>query len=742
MTPDDAADLGSTLTADSLVWQHLFWPSPFREAAATALLRHWAAQKHAPQLILEARSQGNRGTTDVDYLVGSQLRHAQAVRRSVEQLVGGSIVTPFDTDERGDVTTARRLKLTTTDWPLEPVDRVASSRSILSALTAVNTGERLVIQVVLGPRRQPTLPSAEPASSDQTVASKLLHGVLPEKRPNARQALMRKLGQHGFTSVIRIGVEAATAERRKTLLLGLAAAIGTVETAGVHLKLVNEKPGNITTPKSSWSLLMPAQPLSVPEVSHLLAWPVSDHDERFPGQPPLHPKPVRPSTALQSGDRVVATANAPGIHGSIRYGVADAMRHSWIIGPNGTGKSTLLLNLIVQDLEAGRPIVVIEPKDLVTDILARIPAQRKNDVVLLDPLDAAPVGINPLSRMNGATPDGRTPEVVADALFGTFQALYGDSGVGPRSADILRNCLEVLAKRDDASLVMLPLLLSNPGFRRSLTQRVVREDPFAAGPFWQWFDALSPEAVDNKIAPLSNKLRPLLTKQLRAVLAQRNPKFNIRQVLRDNKVLLVPLQKGVIGPESAQLLGAIVLAELWQAIRERAGSPEDTRIPVLVYIDEVQDYLRLPTDLGDALAQARSLRAGFHLSHQYEKQLPTAMLDAFRNNARSRICFQLQAGDAKDMAAGQSVLAPEDFGSLPAHHVYASLMRDNSVQPWASGVTLPPPPITSDPEEIRRLSREAYGQSRDKIEAGFAELLEQVTDGDGTAATRRKRRQS
>ncbi|PSR58689.1 MULTISPECIES: type IV secretory system conjugative DNA transfer family protein [Nocardia] len=721
--------------ADSLVWQHLFWPSPFREASATSLLRHWAAQKHAPQLILEARSDAS----GVEYLVGSQLRHALPIRRSVEQLVGGSVVTPFDADERREMRTARRVKLTATDWPLEPVDRVASSRSILSALTAVNRGERLVIQVILGPRRQPMLPPVEPPAH-QSVASKVWSGLLPDRRPNARQALVRKLGQHGFAAVIRIGVEAGTAERRKSLLLGLAAALGTVETAGVHLKLAGEKAASINQPKSGWSMFMPAQLVSVPELSHLLAWPVSDKDEYFPGQPPLHPRPVRPSDAVQTGERTIATANAPGVTATIGYNVIDSMRHTWVIGPNGTGKSTLLLNLIVQDLEAGRPIVVIEPKDLVADVLSRIPEERKNDIVLLDPLDRAPVGINPLSRSFGGRSDGRTPEVVADSLVGTFQSLYGD--VGPRSLDILRNSLEVLAKRDDASLAMLPLLLTNPGFRRSLTQRVIKEDPFAAGPFWQWFDSLSPEGVDNKIAPLSNKLRPLLTKQLRAVLAQRNPKFNIRQVLTERKVLLVPLQKGVIGPESAQLLGAIVLAELWQAIRERAGTPEESRIPVLVYIDEVQDYLKLPTDLGDALATARSLKAGFHMAHQYEKQMPPAMLDAFRNNARSRITFQLQAGDAKNMAEGQSVLVPQDFGTLPAHHVYASLMRDNSVQPWASGVTLPPPPEISDPEEIRRLSRERYGQPLDEIERGFAELLDQVNGSStsiGGAGARRRR---
>jgi hypothetical protein len=726
-----------TVSAGSLVWQQLFWPQPLTEATAIGLLRHWAAQAHAPQLILEARAD----VTGVEYLIGSQLRHAAAIRRAVEQLVGGAIVTSFDADDREHVVTARRIQLSTNARQLEPADAVASRRSILHALTGVRRSEQLTIQVILGPRQHPKGIPAEPKRDNQLVVSKLLFGTMTDSRPGARQALAHKLGQHAFTATVRLGVQAQTAERRKSLLLGLAAAIGTSESPDVRLSLRQEKADRVNAPRASWSVFAPAQRLTVTEVALLSGWPIADHDEHFPGQPPLHPRPVRPTAALQSGRRVVAEASAPGAGGTIGYDTTDALRHTWVIGPNGVGKSTLLLRLILQDLEADRPVVVIEPKDLIADLLARIPENRRGDIVVLDPFDEAPVGINPLDASHR---HGRSPEVVADSLFGTFKAIWGD-GLGPRSADILRNCLDLLARRDDASLVMLPLLLTNPGFRRRLTRNVMERDPFASGPFWQWFDSLSPEATATTIAPLSNKLRPLLSKPLRDVLAQQHPKFNVRQVLREKKVLLVPLQKGVIGPENAQLLGALVVAELWQAIRERAGTPEGSRDPVMVYIDEVQDYLRLPTDLGDALATARSLGAGFHLAHQYEKQLPPSMLDAFRNNARSRICFQLQAGDAKEMTAGQSVLSVEDFTRLPAHHIYASLVRDNAVQPWASGVTKPAPEATSNPDEIRQLSRQRYGQRREQIDAAFAELLSGASEKDGSddiGGPKPRRRQS
>ena len=704
-----------SLRPGSLVWQLLFFPQPLGETAALGLVRHWAAQRHAPQILLEARAD----RSGVEYLVGSQLRHAGQLKRQIESLIPGALVVPFTPEDRHPARVARRLVLTSRTRPLAPVDREQSVRSVLSAMTGLRPSESLTVQLVLGPRRRPTLPPSRPPRAGQSVTSRLVGGVAPE-HPDARQALIRKLGEHGFRAVVRLAVDAPTEERRKSLLLGLASAVSTVEAASSSLRLASEQPHRVNAPPASWSLFTASQLLNVAEVSYLSAWPITERDDPLPGQPPKHPKPLRPTAAYATGERIIGMASAPGTGTPVGYSVIDSMRHTWMLGPNGTGKSTLLLNLIVQDIAAGRPVVVIEPKDLVRDVLARIPKGRIDDVVLLDPLDEAPVGINPLARALG---DRRSPDLVADTTFGLFEALYGES-LGPRSSDILRYALGALALRDDASLVMLPLLLSNPGFRRSITQTAVKRDPIGAGSFWAWFDALSPEAASTVTAPLSNKLRPLLTPTLRAVLGQTSPRFNVRQVLTENKILLVPLQVGVLGHSAAQLLAAAVLAELWQAIRERVAIPEDSRTPVQVYIDEVQDFLRLPTNLADALATARSLRAGFTLAHQYGAQLPKPMHDAVAANARSRICFQLSAPDARLMTAGQSTLAPEDFMSLPAYAVYAQLVRDNTAQPWVSASTAPPPAETSDPGAVRRSSRERYGQPLDTVEAAFMALVD------------------
>lgn len=743
MNPSEQQEL--PLTADSIVWLQVWFPRPYTEAAAFGVVRHWASQAHAPQIILEARSSVGRDGVTVDYLIGCRLRFMERVRATVETLVPGSMVSHF-LDRRAPVTTARRVEASSAARLLEPADPVASARSVLEALTSVGANEQLVLQLSLGPRQRPQLPPPQPHHPEQSVVSKVLDGIKPAPAADATQALGKKRGQHGFAATLRIGVSAFGDQRRKSLLLGLASALGTLNAPGVHLVLRPDNSKRLNVPGASWvfwPVIGQACHLGVSEVVRLTGWPVSDKEDRFPGQTPLHPKRIRPTPPLLTGDMVLAKANAPGVTGSIGYTITDAMRHTWLLGPNGTGKSTLILNLVVQAMLQNRPVVVIEPKDLVADILSRIPDHRKHDVVLLDPLDDCPVGINVFDRLrSGGT--GSSPEVVADNIFGMFHSLYGDN-LGARSSDILRNCLDVIACRDDASLIMLPLILTNPAFRQRLTRQAMQRDPFASGSFWAWFDGLTPEAAANIVAPLSNKVRPLIDLHLRGVLAQPSPRFNVRQALQQKKALLVPLQSGVVGPEGAALTSAVVLGELWQAIKERAGTPESSREPVLIVIDEVQDFLRVPANLGDALATARSLRAGFVLAHQFERQLPASMLDAFRNNARNRVCFQL-GDDAKDMAAGQSVLAPEDFTSLPAHHVYTRLVRDNTIQPWASGVTLPPPPKTSDPAEIRRLSREQYGRPRAEIEDEFRQLLDEPATShdrparpDGQSRGRRRR---
>lgn len=711
-----------------LVWQEIYWPHSLDATRTANLLRQWATQLHSPQIILEARA-----TKDgIRYLVATQRRHESAVRSDIEQMVPGTIVAA-DITGRGAAAVARRITINQPIRPLESHDSEGSTRSILASLSGLSGKELLVMQIVLGPRLAPRLMPEHQPRAGQGIASLALTGIQTERRPQVVRQIQLKQSDHGFAAVIRIGVYATNESRRSALIKRVASAFGTLLTQGLRLREHREKVHKLNDPASEWAYFTPAQPLSVAEVGLLSGWPVGDTSAPYPGQRPMHPRQVRPSFNARKTDRTVALATAPGA-AAAALGISeeDSRRHLWLLGPTGVGKSSLLLNLIQGDMVAGRGLVVVEPKDLIRDVLAIVPASRRDDIVLLDPLDSAPVGINPLDL------HGRAPALVADQIFGTFKALYGADGLGPRSSDILRNSLLALASRGDASLAMLPLLLTNQGFRRSVTQHIARSDPFAAGPFWHWFDHLSSEASAQVTAPLMNKLRPLLDPHLRHVLAQRNPRFNIRQVFTGRKILLVPLQKGKLGPESAELLGALVVAELWQAIQERATIDPKARHTVMVYLDEVQDYLRLPTDLGEALATSRSLGAAFHVAHQYLDQLPAAMRSAFEANCRSRIFFQLATKDARAAAMMAPGLDADDFTSLSARHVYAQLVNHGTVTDWASGKTLDIPKQSANEADIRARSRQHYGQTIDVIERGLLDVLDGAQDQPDAGGRRRR----
>ncbi|MBF4163523.1 type IV secretory system conjugative DNA transfer family protein [Nocardioides acrostichi] len=255
----------------------------------------------------------------------------------------------------------------------------------------------------------------------------------------------------------------------------------------------------------------------------------------------------------------------------------------------------------------------------------------------------------------------------------------------------------------------LPRLFTDASFRRSVIGHVA-SDP-GLGQFWSWYEGQTVQAQAQALAAPLNKLRQyLLRPSLRRVLGQPKPIFRFRDVFRDTKVVLVPLNESLIGPLTAQLLGGLVVAETWSATLERASELDPTSRPASVWIDEVQNYLHLPTSFDSALNASRSMGVGWHLAHQFKAQLPAQMAAAVDSNARNKIVFRaLDPRDAAATARQAPNLADVDFLSLDRFHAYATLVVGGASQPWCSLVTLPPPTATGLGERIRRASRDRYG---------------------------------
>jgi hypothetical protein len=280
-------------------------------------------------------------------------------------------------------------------------------------------------------------------------------------------------------------------------------------------------------------------------------------------------------------------------------------------------------------------------------------------------------------------------------------------------------------------------LLTDAGFRRRILRGI--DDPIGLSPFWSAYEAWSEAERAAAIQPVQNKLRPLLLRpELRAIIGQADGGFDLRRVFTERKILLVNLSKGLLGPETSALLGSLVVALLWQAVLGRSAIPPEQRHPVFVYVDEFQDYLHLPLDFADALAQARGLGCGFVLAHQHMHQLGSEMRSAVLANAQSRIAFRLSIEDARTIAAG-SALDPEDFQSLGAFEAYTQLVASAAVQPWCSLRSLPPGEPSTDPALVRTASRLAYGRDRAAVEAELQVLFfgARGVSGDDLAPRRR-----
>jgi len=376
-----------------------------------------------------------------------------------------------------------------------------------------------------------------------------------------------------------------------------------------------------------------------------------------------------------------------------------------------------MLNLIMADISAGRGVLVIDPKsDLVNDVLARIPESRDKDVVVIDPSDPNPVGFNPF-----AFKDYGNPNLIADSILAVIKEIFSEN-FGIRSADVLTAALLTLAQVEGSSLLWLPALLTNEDFRQTVTAGI--RDKIGLEPYWEAFENMKEAQRQTEIAPVMNKIRQFLLRPgLRNVLGQSKPKFSLTDLFVKNKIVLVPLNRGIIGAESARLLGSLIVGLTWTLALSRAGLPKDKRPMVSVFIDELQDYLSLPTDLADALAQARGLGVALTLAHQYRAQLPPEIRSGIDANARNKIVFGLNGEDAKAMAAMSKDLEAVDFILLPRYQIYTHLQSGGQSTGWVSGTTLPPPPQTRDPVDLRACSISTYGQSAEMVEAEYLNIL-------------------
>nr|WP_197017306.1 TraM recognition domain-containing protein [Microbacterium sp. MRS-1] len=594
-----------------------------------------------------------------------------------------------------------RLRLSPRGLPLSDSALEQTLHALYGVFAGRRKGETISLQLVFGRGRRPVQVPAKIADPSASTLQLLLRGV-GDAPGETRKRVAQHAAELRVELTVRIGVSAAVPERRRQIRGQLLGALRQLEAPGTRLSLVSESAAKWQTAATSRGAL----PLTAAQATALLCWPLDELE--LPGLPPRHPRQLPPPSGITGNGAVFAEATAPGRNRLVGLDAESRLQHLAITGGTGSGKSQVLAALALDDIAQGRPLVLIEPKrQLVDDIVARAPKEAAGRIVIIDAADKHPVGFNPLD----IGPD-RDPGPVVDGILEVFKAVFSD-GWGPRTEDLLHAGLltlvaDGLRRGQSHTLLDLVPLISDDGYRRTVVGAVASDVTLAS--YWATFDGLSPAHRASIAAAPLNKLRKyVLRKNVAAVLGQSRPRFRLRDVFKgDAKAVLVPLNDALIGPGAAQLLGGLVVAEIWLATQERALEADPKKRPGMVFIDEVQRYLHLPTSIDDALATSRSYGVGWHLALQGRAQVPVQMAEALALNARNQITFAASPKDARALAQTTTALTIEDFQALGRFEIYANLVADGAPAGWFAARTLPPAPDSGCGGLIRDANREQF----------------------------------
>ena len=450
----------------------------------------------------------------------------------------------------------------------------------------------------------------------------------------------------------------------------------------------------------------------------------------------LPPAANLPSAGLLLGQNIYRGART-----DIYLKTEDRRRHTYIIGMTGTGKSVLMSNLAIQDIQAGHGVCVIDPHgSLVEDILPCIPESRLEDVIYFNPSDVErPIGLN---MLEAKTPDQE--DFAVQEMISIFYKLVTDpSMIGPMFEHNMRNAMLTLMadKQHPGSIAEIPRIFTDKDFQKYKLTKVT--DPMVRS-FWEQEMAKTSDFHKSEMLGylISKVGRFVENAMIRNIIGQPVSGFNFRDVMDKKKILLVNLAKGTTGEVNSNLLGLILVAKLQMAALSRTDIPENQRHDFYLYIDEFQNFI---TDsISTILAEARKYKLNLILAHQYIGQLTEGsgpegkslggkVKDAIFGNVGTMVSFRIGPEDAELIAKQMAPVVDEyDLVNIERYNAYVRLLVDNQPLKAFNMVTFPPasgePQIVS---EIKEYSRWKYGADRRRVEAM---INEQARLGQPTAA--------
>lgn len=575
--------------------------------------------------------------------------------------------------------------------------------NVFSALSKLRDGDTALVQFVI-----------------KRVAEHWKNSVqLKDKNGEAvanQAAIATKLTHPSFSVSMRILTHAPTSERTKELLTLLTGTLSGFASTANSLKVESALFRNTAIVRDTLHrqcthpMILSIEELSV--LAHLpnklfapiknIAW-----GKNLLGEPPDN---LPTFSAIPEEERINVNffGNVEFKNQSQVFGIkrSDRRRHMYAIGKSGTGKSTLLANMIIHDLKHGEGLAVIDPHgDLIETVLDYVPKSRINDVILFDPAD--PDAVVKLNLFEGGTLVNR--ELIASGIVSIFQKMYANSW-GPRLEYILRNTLLTLLQQN-AKLEDVLTMLTDSKYRARV---VAGLDDQVLKNFWlAEFNTMPDRQRSEAIAPILNKVGQFVTSPLiRNVVNTDTSSFDIEDVMNSGKILLVNVSQGKLGEDNASLLGAMMITKIQLAAMNRVYMDEEKRRDFYLYIDEFQNFAT--TSFVKILSEARKYRLNLILANQYMDQIPDDVKSAIFGNAGTMVSFILGATDADWMKKEfGDKYSSEDLVSLGRYQIVTKLMIDNQTSSPFPAYTLSLANSTNqNREKVLRVSRERYAKKK------------------------------
>lgn len=609
-----------------------------------------------------------------------------------------------------------------------PTDALSS---ITSVLAKMSEGEGAVLQILI----QPT--GDKWKTMGRSYISKVKKDEAnPEKanfkvNPKTLEAIEQKIQKPGFNTVVRIVVCSDTKEK-----------------AHLHLKNILASFEQFSSDNNEfWEVKFPIKHLfltdfiyryfPVVNIPLLRQYSVLNTDElasvfHLPNktiETPyifwLNAKRAPAPMAIPESGLFLGTSKYRGIERPIYIDEDDRRRHMYVIGKTGTGKSQLLEELVMQDINAGRGVAVIDPHgDLISGILARMPVSRAEDVIYFDPSDTErPMGLNML--------EAKTEEqkhFVVTSIVGLMYKLYDPMKtgiIGPRFEHAIRNAMLTVMAEPGNTFVEVVRVLTDPSFVQELLPKV--SDPMIRR---YWTDQIAQTADFHKSEVLdyivSKFGRFVTNKLMRNIIGQSVSSFDFRKVMDEGKILLVNLAKGKLGEENSNFLGLILVPRILVAAMSRQEIPEEKRRDFYLYVDEFQNFAT--PDFAQILSEARKYRLNLIVANQFIGQMEEEVKNAVFGNVGTLIAFRVGVTDANYLQHEfQPTFSESDLINIDKFNSYIkTIVKNEPMKPFSIDLTKDMSQIyqARNPQvanAIIQLSRLKYGRSKELVEAEISE---------------------